>query len=159
MNEPPYFREWVRQITISVFAIGGQPLSVADMHTTVNIVTFFALALNKILYVLFNVIQAIAYTHSWVKKIIVRHFMEIIIVGCLCMLAAQTDDITAMNYTFNFVNILPSLCWILMSAVGKFMIAWTGYYLWHLVMAGASYFTFQVFMSFMRHIPMQTETL
>jgi hypothetical protein len=85
--------------------------------------------------------------------------MEIIIVGCLCMLVAQSDDFITMNYTFNFFNILPSLCWILMSLVGKFIIAWTSYYVSHFIMTGASYIAFQIFMSFMRHKPIKTETL
>jgi hypothetical protein len=70
MSEPSYFREWVRQITISVFVIGGQPLSVTDMHTIVNIVMFFLLTLNKIFYVLFIIIQATLHVHAWVKKIL-----------------------------------------------------------------------------------------
>jgi hypothetical protein len=159
MGEPKHFREWVRQITISVFEIGGQPLPVDDMHTLVNIVTFFAIMLNKIFYVLFKIIHSILKVQHWVKKNIRRYFIEIIIGSCLCILAAQTDSPIIINYSFNFFNTLPYLCWILMSSIGNFLISWTSYYLLHFIMIGTSYIAFQIFMSFMRHVPAQTETL
>jgi hypothetical protein len=159
MSEPPYFREWVRQITISLFVIGGQPLSVADMHTTVNIVMFFALTLNKFLYGMFNIVQTIMIAHYYIKKFISNHFIKIIIFSCTCVLASQTNDRPLLSYAYNGINVIPSICWYFLSIIGKFIISWSRYYLWHLVMLSVSYIAFQIFMSFMRHKPIQINSL
>jgi len=159
MNDPQNFQDWVRRITVNVFRMSGQPMSVNDMHTVVNIVTFFARLIHFGFTALFTTVYFMSKIHENVKKIVNDYFHIIVMFLCACLITAYMEEGSNLFIKTMTSSSIPIHLMVICAYIGKFIIAWTSYYTWHLALLGFSYISFYLFMSFMKHKPIQRASM
>lgn len=155
MRQPRNFDLYVRQITMHVFEMSGQPMTMEDMHTAVNIVLFFARIIHYSFLAVFLVVFGLTKIHGMIKTFIDKYPYEIIgfFSGCL-LITYVTDDQPFLKKSMSLetMHLMPV---VILNTIGKFLIVWSYHYMFHLSLMFGTYIAYGVFMSFMRHSPSQ----